>query len=199
MLRRREDGRKGYTLLELMIAAGIASTGLFASLNMATYSMRGNTELRDANAALGLAEHLLATMQAEGAMWVTDNPADTAPLYLKNLPTPPTPGQSSVWKIAKVNPFEKDKRVGDMGDDGVVFDVGVQQEMPSAKGPRFCAHYRLSWVGTELARAEIRVSWARPHVPSDTFVDCPASMIDDVSSVSSVALAGTIMRNTSVQ
>ncbi|MEY3014517.1 MAG: hypothetical protein RIT45_3252 [Pseudomonadota bacterium] len=198
-IRKPDRSRAGYTLLELMIAAAVAATGLYASLNMATYALRGNTELRDANAALGLAEHLLATMQAEAVLWVTANPADSSPLYLKALPVPPTPGQASDWKIAKLNPYDKDKRVGELGDDGLVFDAGALQEVPSDRGKRYCVHYRLTWVGLELVRAEVRVSWARPHVPADAYISCPKTMIDDVANVSSVALAGSVMRNTSAQ
>lgn len=198
--RRNQDGRAGYTLLELMIAAAVASTGLFASLNMATYAQRGNTELVDSTTAVGLAEHLLGTMQAEAAMWVDDHPAATAPLYLKHLPVPPTPGQGSEWLTAgSPSGYAKDKRVGDIGGDDIVFDVGMQQELPSAQRPRFCAHYKLTWVGTELARVEIRVSWPRPHVPLDTYKDCPAEMLDQIANVNSVALAGSVMRNRSVR
>jgi type II secretory pathway pseudopilin PulG len=193
-------GSQGYTLVELLIAATIAATAMFASLNMATYALRGNTELRDSGVALGLAQHLLATIQAEGSMWVTDHPADSqTPLYLRQLPAPPTVGQGTGWLVARVNPYDTDKRVGDLGDDSVVFDVGVQQELPSGQRPRFCVHYRMFWVGTGLARAEVRVSWARPHVGADTFKACPIAMIDDVASASGVALTGTVMRNGSVQ
>ncbi len=195
--RKRLRSRAGYTLLELMIAAAVAATGLYASLNMATYALRGNTELRDANAALGLAEHMLATIQAEAVLWVGDTPPSV--LYLKALPVPPTPGQASDWKIAKLNSYDKDKRVGELGDDGLVFDAGVLQEVPSDRGARYCEHYRLTWVGLELVRAEVRVSWARAHVPADTYISCPKTMIDDVANVSSVALAGSVMRNTSAQ
>jgi type II secretory pathway pseudopilin PulG len=189
---------RGYTLVELLIASAVATTGLYASLNMVSYSTRGNTELRDVNAATGLAEHLIATMQAEGAMWVSDIPAETTPLFLKHLPMPPTAGLASDWQIAQFDTYSKDKRVGDLGNDGLVFDGGILQSIPSALSPRFCAHFRVIWVDESLVRGEVRVTWPRPHVNADQYIACPESMIYDVASVSTVTLMGTIMRNSSV-
>lgn len=188
---------RGYTLVELFVAAAVATVSLYASLNMATYAMRGNTELRDSQAAMSLAEHLISTMQLEGWIWTTPESMTSLTLYLANATQPPTVGQASEWKVANTSIYLKDRRVGDMGMDAI-WDNGVLQELPSELGRRYCVHYRLIWVASDMVRAEVRVSWARPHVPPDALLTCPTSIIDDVATVNSVALFGTIKRNTDV-
>ena len=187
---------RGYTLVELFVAAAVATVSLYASLNMATYAMRGNTELRDSQTALTLAEHVLSTIQLEGWLWTTTE-ALSGTVYLTNLPVPPTVGQSSEWKLANTDLYIKDRRVGDIGNDQV-WDPGALNEVQSSLGRRYCVHYRLIWVAEDMARAEVRVSWARPHVPPDVLSTCPTSLIDDVATVSTVALLGIVKRNTDV-
>lgn len=194
--RRVAAGRRGYTLVELLIAAGVATISLYASLQMATYTLRGNTDLRDSQAALSLAQHMISTMQAEGWLWTkTEDLAQR--LYLRHAPLPPTIGQMSEWKIANTNEFAKDMRVGEIGFDKL-WDMGALQEVQGTMGARYCLHYRLAWVAEDMMRAEVRVSWARPHLPVDALNACPLDLIDNVASVHSVALAGTVQRNASV-
>lgn len=187
---------RGYTLVELFVAAAVATVSLYASLNMATYAMRGNTELRDSQTAVSLAEHVLSTIQLEGWIWTTTEALNKT-VYLTNLPLPPTVGQSSEWMLANTDQYIKDRRVGDLGNDQV-WDPGVLQEIPSAQGRRYCVHYRLIWIAQDMARAEVRVTWARPHVPPDVLSTCPAALIDDVATVNTVALLAAVKRNTDV-
>lgn len=188
---------RGYTLIELFVAAAVATVSLYASLNMATFALRGNTDLRESQTALSLAEHVLSTMQLEGWKWTTtESLAGT--LYLINAPLPPTVGQTSEWKLANTNQYSKDRRVGDLGEDEI-WDPGARDEfLPNSANRRFCVHYRLIWVAEDMVRAEVRVSWARPHVPTETLVTCPTALIDDVATVHSVALFSTIKRNSDV-
>lgn len=189
---------RGFTLVELLVGAAIAVIGLFASLTLAITALRGNSERRDSLLAGQLAEHLLATIQAEGARWTGDAAPGTVLPYLSKLPTPPTPGTATAWLSAPTDPFGADKRVGPLGAD-TLYDQGALLEMPASRGPRFCAHYRLIWVSADLARAEVRVTWPRPQAPIDKYSSCPVTMIDDVGMVGSVTLPALVMRNVYVQ
>ncbi len=191
-------GGRGYTLLELLVAASIAIIGLYASLALCVSSVRGNTEARNSTVASFLAEHVLATIQGEAVMWHR-NPPDLsqAPRYLRHLGSP-SPGQGTEWKIGHWNPYDKDKRVGDMGGDNIRYDPGVLLEIPFYKAPRYCIHWRIAWVNPDLVRAEVRVSWPRPGAERDKYSSCPVSMVHDVGSVGSVTLPALVMRNVHV-
>ncbi len=187
---------RGYTLVELMVAARIATISLYASLNMAAFSMRGNTELRDSQAALRLAEHVVSTVQAEGWLWTTDEVLSQL-LFLRMATLPPTIGQTSGWQSGNHEQFNKDRRVGALGNSQA-WDAGALQEIPNDLGARYCVFYRLIWVADDMLRAEVRVIWPREHLPADELVSCPNTRIDDVPSVNTVSLTGVVRRNSDV-
>ncbi len=187
---------RGYTLIELMVAASVATISLYASLNMAAFSMRGNTDLRDSQAALRLAEHVVSTIQAEGWLWTTDEVLNQT-LFLRVAVLPPTIGQTSGWQSGNQEQFNKDRRVGALGNSQI-WDAGALQEIPSDLGARYCLHYRLIWVADDMLRAEVRVVWPREHLPADELMSCPNSRIDDVASVHTVSLTGVVRRNSDV-
>ncbi len=190
----------GYSMLELLIAATIATTGLFASLNMGTSVTRGNTDLRYASEAQMLAEHILASVQTQGMLWIDEVPYGAAE-ELKRVPQ--SVGDSTAWLVySHANGgFNKDKRVGRLGND-TLWDNGAQLLIVDGQSgwgvKHFCAHYRVTRVNADLARLEVRVSWARPPTPLDDTLKCKVSMITDAHAdkkYGSVSLAGTIMRN----
>lgn len=190
--------QRGYSLIELLIASAIATAGLYASLSLCMSALRGNTELRDANVGMYLAEHTLATVQAEAAvLWTSNPPANNSMRYLKHLGSY-AKGTSTNWKLGHWNPFEPDKRVGNLGNDSFVWDKGALVEIPAQDAARYCIHWRLTWVNPDLARAEVRVSWTRPNVPVDQYKACPVTMVDDVGNVLSVTLPALVMRNLNV-
>lgn len=193
----------GFTLVELMISGSIAVVGLYATMAMALTALRGNTEQRTAVDAQQYAQHLLATVQVEAWTWTEAVPAPKM-IYLRHLPPgPDQPGGSANattgWSRVDSSGFGNDSRIGRMGADDQFFDKGILLEMPMDGGVRYCAHYRLTWVTADLVRAEVRVSWPRPHVDTDKYIDCPIEMAEDVNNVGSVTLPTLVMRNASVQ
>ena len=62
---------QGFSLIELLISAAIATTGMYASLSLCMTALKGNTEMRDQSIAMVYAEHVLNTVQGEGVMWQT--------------------------------------------------------------------------------------------------------------------------------
>ncbi|MCO4760995.1 MAG: hypothetical protein KC502_05790 [Myxococcales bacterium] len=182
------------------MAATIATTGLFATLNMSTSVIRGNTDLRYSSEAQLLAEHLIASVQMQGMLWVDAVPYGAAE-ELKRVP--PNIGDSTAWQMYNHGSggFSKDNRVGRLGND-TLWDNGAQLliiDGLSGWGQKhFCAHYRVTRVSDDLARIEIRVSWARPPTPVDATAKCVVAMVTDANAdkmYSSVSLAATVMRN----
>lgn len=190
---------RGFSLVELLVAAAIATIGMYASLTLCMSALQGNTEMRDAQIGLTQAEHLLATIQGEAVMW--QDRIDKMPVsrFLRHLPQPFAGGQSSGWIVARTLPFAADKRVGDMGDDGHTYDAGLLNSLPSGNRARYCTQFKLTWVTADLVRAEVRVGWARPHVPADKYKSCLDAMYDDVGNVVTVSMPAMIMRNVYAQ
>lgn len=196
--RRSGNPEQGFTILELLIGAGVATVGLYASLTLAMAALHGNTERRDSILAEQYAQHLLATIQAEGTIWTNDTPpANTGNLLVKAT-TPAVVGQTSGWVQAPGDVFATDKRVGPMGGNKT-WDQGLLSELPNDRGTRFCAHYRLTWVTTDLIRAEVRIAWPHANLPTDKYADCPADMVFDVGNVGSITLPAMVMKNVYVQ
>lgn len=188
---------RGFTLVEVLVSGAIAMIALFATLNLAVNAARGNTERRDAQVAGQLAEHVLATIQADATQWVGDTPPGYL-TYLNKLQLPATPGTGTAWLNGPGSPLSADKRVGALGADQK-YDQGALQEVPTDRGQRFCVHFRLTWVSAEVVRADVRVSWARSKAAADLYKLCPSDMIYDVGYVGSVSLPALIMRNVYVQ
>lgn len=190
--------QRGFTLIEVMVAGAVGVIGLYATLNLTMMALKGNTARRDTQAAGQLAEHVLSTMQAEGTLWTGDgNPHPSLP-YLGKLPTPPSVGTSTGWLNGPTLPLSADKRVGPMGGD-VKYDQGILQEVPSDRGTRYCMHYRLTWLSTDLVRTEVRISWPRPITSADKYVNCPVEMFNAVAEVNSLSLPALVQRNSNVQ
>ncbi len=189
--------RSGFSLIEVLIAGAIAMVGLFATLNLSVNAARGNTDRRDAQVAGQLAEHVLATIQADAMQWTDDTPPGYL-AYLNKLPVPATPGAGTAWLNGPSAPLSGDKRVGGLGADQK-YDQGALQELPNDRGQRFCVHFRLTWVSTEVVRADVRASWAKSSAAADAYKLCPPDMIYSVGLVGSVSLPALIMRNVYVQ
>ena len=194
------DRQGGYTILELLIASAVATTALYASLTMTTSVSHGNTDLRMASDGQMLAEHLLASVQSQGMLWIDEVPYGAAE-ELKRVPS--NNGDISQWFIySHTNPgFSKDKRIGRLGNN-MVWDNGAQQMLIDGLSgwgqKRFCAHYRVARVTSDLARIEFRVSWARRHTPVDATLKCETTIATDPDAdkkYGSVTLSGTVMRN----
>ena len=198
---RREgrEGARGFSLIELLVSAAIATMGMYASLSLCMSALKGNTETRDLQIAGLYAEHALNTIQGEALMWQTLPSAMPLSRFLRHLPEPPTASQSTGWMTLQINPFATDRRMGDMGDDAHTYDAGMLFSLPSEQRPRYCGQFRLTWVTNDLVRAEVRVGWARPHVPVDKYKACPSGMFDDIGNVVSVTMPAMVQKNVYAQ
>ncbi len=68
-MRLRRQGRRGFTLLEVLIAVAILAIGLVAMMAMQVSFVQGTTMARDTTVALELGEMVVEQMRTEGAMW----------------------------------------------------------------------------------------------------------------------------------
>lgn len=194
--------QRGYSIIELVVASAIATSGLYASLALCTSALQGNSEARDAAQAMMLTEHVVATIQGEAAFfWLTNPPPEANKTrFLQHvLQTAfPVTGDTSGWRLLPGRDLYADKRVGNMGGDTTHYDLGVVLEVPPEDAARYCAHWRLTVLNPDLLRAEVRVAWGRLGVPVDKYKLCPSDMVNDIGNVGSVTLPAMVMRNSSV-
>lgn len=199
MIRR---GQGGYSIIELMIASAIATSGLYASLALCTSALKGNSEARDASQAMMLAEHIVATIQGEAAFYWLGNPPPQSgkTRYIQHAIKTDSPlaGDTSGWRLLPGRDLYSDKRVGNLGGDSTHYDLGAMLEFPPGDAARYCAHWQLTVLNPNLMRAEVRVAWSHLGVPADKYKACPFDMADDVGNVGSVTLPAMVMRNTNV-
>jgi len=194
-------GKRGFTMVEILIASVIAISASLAVLTLQTASINGTSNSRDMSLALNLAEHLLSSIQAEAILWTDTRPTGSMPTYLKNLPEPFIVDTSSGWMSAWPQMAEE-QRTGSMGGDDQTSaspDLGVLQEIPKTRGARFCSQYRLTWLRADLVRAEARVMWAYRGADVDKYKECPIAMAGDVGRVGTVTLPTTVMKNVFVR
>ncbi len=198
----RARSKLGYSIIELIIAAAIATSGLYASLALCMSALEGNSKARDSAMAQNLAEHVIATIQGEAAFFWLSNPPEKAnqTRFIKHViqTANPVVGDSSGWRLVPGRELHADKRTGDLGGDTTHYDLGMILELRPEHAPRYCAHWRLTVLNPSLLRAEVRVAWPNRGVPSDKYKACPSTMAEDIGNVGSVTLPAMVMRNGSV-
>ena len=190
----------GFTLVEIMVGGAVATIGMYASMSLALNALKGTSERRDSMLGETLAEHLLATIQADATTWTNQDPASVplTPVYLKQM-APFIADGTTGWLPGLADPFNADKRVGQLGSDSLFYDAGALYEVQKERGQRYCTWFRLSWVTQDLVRAEVKVAWARMGSDATKYLACPLTMVNDVGTVGSVTLPATVMKNVYVQ
>lgn len=143
---RRATRRRGFTIIEVLVAVIITAIGFAAIFSLQIGSMQGNIEARELAAATNLAERSVARLRSEAYMWTRGlrPPANITP----NLAL--APGQ---WHTLTPDPVDHNGRPH-TSDDA---DIGS----PLAR-QRFCIHY---WLGPRdpamdgIIRMQVRVVW----------------------------------------
>jgi Tfp pilus assembly protein PilV len=200
-----EAADKGFTLVELLIAAALSIVGFLALLYVQTQTLAGLSTSKSLVEASNLAEHFLETLREESIEWTnmsTAGPNQDKFLYLKAAPTSTGAGTTSGWIRAYTAPSGQEQWIGKLGADTTTYDIGIQQQVPWDRSRKFCAHYRLTWLIPELLlRAEVRVMWPREGADYAKYSTCPTdqSMEDDLMNVASVSMSTALMRNIFVE
>jgi hypothetical protein len=187
-------------MVEMMVALAIILVGFLAILDLQTTGIQGATEGRSLFHGLKLGEHFAESLRTEAISWtrgITLNSNASFP-FLQNAPVG-SDGASSGWLVATPNGY-----VGTMGDfsdqttycDFGVCDAGVVNELPADRDVRFCIHYRLTWLTSDVfLRADVRVLWIRAGGEREQYTTCETGMADDPSNVSFLNLPASLMYN----
>lgn len=161
----RRARRRGYTVVELMMALAVFATGVTGVIAMERTVIASNRHARNLTVANGIAQAWLDQLAADSSIWQT-NLSKT--LWLKTVADP---GMNGNWQLPAQSPSTA-------RNFGPTFDVFGR---PDATATDYCAHIRLTWLsqdevgGTASIRTEVRVFWLR---------DGATRVADDCSSVS---------------
>lgn len=168
----RSRRSRGYTVIELMMALAVFTTGITGVIAMQRATVAANRLAKNITVASGIADAWLGQLSTDGAAWRNDL-TNTTWLQTVNVAN-----MNGAWQLPAWNADR---------DFGPGFDpLGA----PGANNRDFCAHIRLTWfypdgtglggkAGNGLIRTEVRVFWPRDgvtRVASDCTSGVPATI-----------------------
>ena len=141
---------RGYTVVELMMALSVFTTGVMGVIAMQRTVLSANRHARNLTVANGIAQAWLDQLAVDSTMWVA-NLNNTVWLQSVNAP-----GVNGTWQL----PAQSVAAVRNFGPTFNVFGA------PDPNATDYCAHIRLTWLspgvgGTGSIRTEVRVFWLR--------------------------------------
>jgi type IV pilus assembly protein PilV len=158
----RRARRRGYTVVELMMALAVFTTGVTGVIAMERTVIASNRHARNLTVANGIAQAWLDQLVTDSSVWQA-NLSKT--LWLKTVADP---GMNGNWQL----PAQSPATVRNFGPTFNVFGK------PDATATDYCVHIRLTWLdqsGAGSIRTEVRVFWPR---------DGATRITDDCASVS---------------
>jgi prepilin-type N-terminal cleavage/methylation domain-containing protein len=212
-LKRWKSGKRGFTLVELLMVVGVSTIGFVALFDLQAKSISGMTNMVRMQRATLLAENFIETLRLEFSQWTPteklDNP-DKFP-HLADLGTSDeayaggqTPGDSIEggpgWVIGDGR-NNADRRVSYAGDRHPMgFNDGLRSAMISPgmeeDDQPFCLLYRLTWLQPNRAiRVETEVSWPMAGANMTRFETCSSIAASHLDEVRSVTVTSTILVN----
>lgn len=144
--------RRGFTLLEILMAVLIVVIGVIGIMAMQIVAIQANSTARDTTEAVNVGEHFATLLQQDASQWTLGSDL-TSTTYLSDV--------GADWQVA----FSGEP-VNIMGVPAGDLDT---KEVGRAK---FCVGYRLEWAVTgEVITGLVRIYWPKLG-GDDVFSDC---------------------------
>ena len=167
--RRGRRSRSGYTMVEVMMAMALLTTGAAGIFALQQAATHGNSEAREMTIATTITRTWLERMKRDALNWNTGANAAT-PLLLANtryLLNVPDVGTAPAWATPAV-----------FADSRASYDHWGREVTVGAT-TRYCAQIRLEWVNVGQAiRTDVRVWWHRrgrvDAAAGDLYANCAA-------------------------
>lgn len=182
----RTVGRRGFTLVEVMVSLGVMTISAMALIAMQQQATRANVRARDITTAMQIAQNVLERLKLDGVAWTTVTPLSTQDLQNTTILSGITaaPQGSFIPLPAQTVTLGSDTRVLSNAFDYAGEDVDLNNASTAVLAQvRYCASIRLTWVYTtrRAMRADTRVWWSK-EVPARSIVgDFPACADDNNS------------------
>jgi len=173
---------RGYTVVELMMALAVFTTGITGVIAMQRATVAANRLAKNITVASGIADAWLGQLATDAAQW-RSNLVGTIWLGTVNVANMNGAWQLPAWNTGR--------------DFGPGFDpLGA----PGANNRDFCAHIRLTWFyldgsgvggdpGNGLIRTEVRVFWPRDGV-TRVANDCTNATPATINAVTAAIASG---------
>lgn len=159
------SAKRGFTLIEVMIAVGILTVGSVGILAMQQASTRGNLNARRMTTATNVARIWVERVRRDALAWTSNVSGSPNGISATNyLQLTPVAGDSGWFAPASPDPTES------YGHDWHGQDTSVEGDI------RYCTHINTRWVVVnQVARVDIRTFWyRRGDGNQDLFPNCGA-------------------------
>ena len=154
---KRRTGQRGHTVVEVLIAAGVAAVGFAAVFSLQMGSMLANISARDMTAAMTLGERYVDVLRRDSFAWVGET-----------RPAPRLNQQSERWHSFSEFAIDQNGLVN-LRDEGE-FGSALNRQ-------RFCVHYWLAPMDglyAQMMNVRVRVIWPRNSLDASQLTDvCP--------------------------
>jgi type IV pilus assembly protein PilV len=189
--RRGRLARRGYTLVEVMLAIGVMAVGATAILGLQQAAIRGNQEANEYAVATRTAEMWLDRFRLDALSWnqggagATAGPGTFAATQFMRMmpPTGATPWFEPV--PATAGSYLPATRLAFQGNPS---------PPAGSPGPVYCTQAQLSWVYPATAiRVDVRVFWMRRGPGAAAVINC-ANPPDPTGVTHRVVAASTVIR-----
>ena len=173
------SARRGYTIVELMIAISVMAIGITGIISMQKVTLVANQHAKNLSIATQIASAWLDALSADALQW--NNPGRTS----NSTDLPQTRWLNNVNDTWFRPAYDATLAFGPAFD---ALGNPVDESAVSAGRAVYCTHLRLSWLfpetgnlfgmpvnGNGLIRAEVRVFWLREGGPGAAGVACAAS------------------------
>jgi type II secretory pathway pseudopilin PulG len=149
----------GFTLIEVLISALVLGIGLIGILAMQTTVSLTNRGAYDRQTAMTLAETTLERIKRDGIEWTPSNAAASDSWLAHAVVSADGQWAQPPLPVGASNqPTYNDMMLPNVSNE----DIPSTMYELAEKNSRYCIEYQIGWVVTdELARVDVRVSWAR--------------------------------------
>ncbi len=193
----RSRGRRGFTLVEVMMAISVMTAGAIAIFTMQNVSVTGGRRSRMISTATEVNRFWIERVKLEALRWGPVAYGHPSMTWLNALPDAET--GTSGWFLPAAR---------GTGDDLVTAAsdwYGAPIPIPSGAGvppAAYCTSLRWTWMsgGTDqVARLDVRTWWHRPNRTADTIEGCGADQNALTAALTEVTDFGVIYGSTVIR
>lgn len=192
----RTGARRGFTLVEVMMAISVMTVGAIAIFSMQNVTATGSRRARIVTTATEVNRFWMERVKLEALRWGPT--ANTGITWLDALPAAGT--GSSGWFLPAA------RGTGDGLVTAASDWYGAPVAIPSGAGVApapFCTSLRWTWMATgtdQVARLDVRTWWHRPNRASGiTIAGCGADQVAVTAALADIANFGVVYSSSVVR
>ena len=159
---------RGFTLIEVLLALGIMTTGAVALLGFQRHVARSNRHARNVATATQIAENWVERLKVDARTWWQRGQRDITPRIDQGMILGPTEWLEQMSGV-EMQFFQPTITAGTTPNISYAYDLDGLDQNPALRTHRFCSSLRFGWVRYGIAlRADVRVYWPKDVVPDET-------------------------------